>query len=128
MITKEHILETVSQEQILHPDHKPIYEIMMIQHADKELVYPTGKHSGFPDTGCTAVMGFYYDLDDAEEAVASNGCDIHEHLYNAAFILARFPGLYQAVGNDMRLYFVWDKENEIFVQKEEPKIFAHIAY
>ena len=105
----------------------PIYEVFVVQHPDRELVYPSGKHSGFPEMGCTATMGFYYDLDDAIEAVEVNACDIHETMYDAAFVICRFPGLYNSVGREGRAYFVWNGETEGYEEKEEPRVFRHVA-
>lgn len=106
---------------------KPIYDIIMMEHANKELVYPTGKHSGFPDMGATNSVGFYYDLQDAIDALHCNACDIREYVYDAAFILIREPGLYNACGSDTRKYFVWNDELHGFYEADEPNIFKHIA-
>ena len=107
---------------------KPIFEIMLFEHPDKELIYDSGKRSGFPDIGSSYVCGFYYDVEDAVAAVQNNACDMRETLYDAAFILCRFPGLYKDVSRPQRMYFVWDEAKKEFAQKEEPKIFSHIAY
>ena len=107
---------------------RPIYELMLFEHPNKELVYPTGKHSGFPDLGATMVAGYYHDLSDAVESMRVNNCDIREYVYNAGFILCRFPGMYQSVDQAWRIYFVWDEERQGFYEAEEPVIFKHIAY
>ena len=106
---------------------KPIYDIIMMEHANRELVYPTGKHSGFPDTGATNNVGFYYDLQDAINALHYNACDIREYVYDAAFILIRQPGLYMTCGPSERHYFVWDDDKRGFFEADEPLIFKHIA-
>lgn len=126
MTTKEQMLEYAAHEKERHEGAIPIYEIMMVEYPDKELMLANKKPSGWPDTGASFTAGFYYDLDDAVEAVENNACDIRECLYNGAFILMRFPGLYNSVDSTNRMYFVW--EDDKYVQKDEPKIFAHIVY
>lgn len=106
---------------------KPIYEILAFEYPDKEEVYPTGKHSGFPDMGAQDSVGYYYEFDSAYKAITENWCDIHETVYNAAFLICRFPGLYSCVGSNGRIYFVWDPEKEGYVEADEPEIFKHIA-
>lgn len=109
-------------------ENRPIYRIFLIQNADKEEIYEkTGKKSGFPDMGCTEDVGFYYDINDAIFALEHNSCDIREYLYDAAFILTSYEGLYNCAGTDMRLYFKWDEEKQGFFQQKEPEIFKHIA-
>lgn len=106
----------------------PIFEIMVFENPDKETVYPTGKHSGFPDIGASCVHGFYYDLDTAIEGMHENVTDLREACYEAGFILCRFQGMAESVGKDARMYFVWDNEKQGYFEKEEPEIFKHIAY
>lgn len=115
-------------EKRSEPYNKPIFEIMLFEKPNEEVIYPTGKHSGFPDMGTTDIPGFFYDLPDAIRAMHENLCDIKETVYDAGFILCHFPGFYNAAGKDMRMYFVWDKERQGYFEQEEPKIFAHIAY
>ena len=107
---------------------KPIYEILVFEHPDKEFVYPTGKHSGFPDMGAQSTVGYYHDFQDAYEAIKENVCDIRETVYDAAFLLCRFPGLYNCVPSYGRLYFVWDDDTYQYEEVEEPEIFKHMAY
>lgn len=104
-----------------------IWEIMMIEFPDRELIYPSGKHSGFPDMGSSMIAGFYYERERAVEALHENALDIRETIYDAAFLLRRYPGLYQAVGKDGRTYFLWDAQRGGFYEAEEPDIFRHIA-
>ena len=104
-----------------------IYEIMLFENPDKELIYPSSKRSGFPDEGCIDHPGYFFDINDAVKALNNNACDLRETVYNAAFILCRKPGLYEPVGKEDRKYFVWNEEKQGFFEAEEPKIFAHIA-
>lgn len=78
----------------------PIYEIVLFEHPDKELVYHrdgTDVHSGFPDADINP-MGFYYELDTAIEAMHGNWLDIQETVFHAGFILCKYPGLYECAG------------------------------
>lgn len=125
---KEQLLEHI--QHVIEKQHQqPIFEILMLEKTgEKPIIYPTGKDSGFPDTGTTDVPGFYYNLDDAIHAMHVNSCDLREYVYQAGFILCRFPGLYRSVGKDLRMYFLWDESRNGYFETEEPKSFAHIAY
>ena len=138
MRTKESILECVKfrMDRIDDPEYKPIFSVMMIEHADKEAVWSQKEkdqsqsviHSGFPDLGDTWEPCFYHSIDDAINVVLNNVCDIQEGCYEACFILCKFPGVYSVVPSDMRMYYRWHKGNNSFVQEEEPEIFKHIAF
>jgi len=109
----------------------PIFEIVVFENPDKELIYhkPEGDtYSGFPDTGGENYMGFYYDLDTAIKAMNENWADIQECCFRAGFVLCHFPGLYQSAGKEQRIYFLWDEEKKGFFEAEEPNIFRHVAY
>lgn len=130
MATRDQILKIVS-DMAVKTYEQPIFEIMVLRHQGKERIYHTAdgdKPSGFPDILGSDNVGFYHDLDDAILVMHKNCCDIRECVYNAGFILCRFPGLYQCAGSDLRIYFEWDDELEGFFEAEEPKIFEHIAY
>ena len=133
MTTADNILKIVEKELdksslVCVEDCEPIYEIFCIENPNKELIYESGKHSGFPDEGATHIAGFYHDIFRAISAVKYNKGDIHETCYDACFILCKFPGLYQTAGKESRMYFVFNHETKEYEQKEEPEIFAHIAY
>lgn len=106
----------------------PVFILMMFEHPDKELVYPTGKHSGFPDLGSTRDVGFFHNLDVAILSMNENNADIRECVYDAGFILCHFPGVYQEAGPNERMYFVWDEKRQGFFQREEPGLFAKCAF
>lgn len=109
---------------------RPIFEIVLFEHPCKELVFEKdGKQlpSGYPDANLNN-MGFYYELDAAVEAMHENRCDIRETVFQAGFILCRFPGLYYAVTSDSRIYYLWDNEKNGFYESEEPELFKHVAY
>lgn len=138
MISKEIVLEHAKyqMDRINDPEYKPIFAILLIENADKEYIYRQTMSDGsvkeipsrFPDTGDTFEAGFYYDIDDAINALTSNSCDMQEGIYQAGFVLCRFPGLYPCVSLANRMYFRWDKETQRFIHDEEPAIFAHIAF
>lgn len=110
---------------------KPIFELVVFEKPNAETIYHTENGdiaSGYPDTGGENNVGFYYDLDDAIQAMNENSLDIQEHCFHAGFVLCRFPGLYNAVIKDARMYFLWDPERGGFFEAPEPEIFKHIAY
>ena len=105
----------------------PIYEIYLLDNAAKEYIIPHGKPTGWPDTSGESV-GFYYELESAVDALHENRLDMRDGgVFNAAFILCKFPGLYNSAGEDMRLYFLWDEAKDGFWEAEEPEIFKHVA-
>lgn len=109
-------------------NQNPIFELMLFENANKELIYPTGKRSGFPDLGASMVAGFYYELETAIQALNENWADIRETVYDAAFILCKFPGLYMEVSSEGRIYFKWDSLKQGYFEQNEPEIFKHVAY
>lgn len=129
MRTKEELLSYAKEIQDLPSSTKndPIFEILAFENAEKECVSPSGKYTGFPDTGIERMVGFYYDFDDAYDAIINNVCDIWETVYNGAFLLCRFPGLFQSVTSEARMYFTYNKESGKYEQKEEPELFSHLA-
>ena len=78
MGTRNSILDMVEKDH-----QRPIYEIFLIEYPNKEMIGKDGKRLGWPDEGATANMGFYYDIDDAIEAMHTNRCDIQERVYHA---------------------------------------------
>ena len=107
---------------------EPVYEIMLFENPNKELIYKSGKKSGFPDTGSECVCGFYHSIDEAIDAVSTNAGDMRETIYDAGFILCRFPGIYSAVVKEGRIYFVWNNDNHEYRPETEPGIFRNMAY
>ena len=116
-------------------EHRPVYVLMMFENPDKKWVNPeNGREIHLPDTGQTYEPGFYYELDRAIEAMHKNIGDIRHNgdiretgvIYNAGFIIPRFPGLYKSTTTKM--YFVWDPEREGFFEKEAPLFFRNIGY
>ena len=131
MTTNEDIFNYISWYQEEYGYTKPIFEIMLFEKPNEEMIYhkPNGdEKSGFPDTGCIDHPGFYYELCTAIQAMNENWCDIQDHAFYAGFILCHFPGMYECATTEQRMYFIWDKEKQGFFQTEEPEIFKYIAY
>lgn len=128
MVTKEDLLKWAEEESnIYFGGAKPIYSIMLFEYPNQEYVFPNGGNSGFPDFGANSELGFYHSLPEAIDAMNNNALDMRENIYNAGFILCKFPGLYNSAGTNVRMYFVWDDDKQGFYQQEEPEIFKHIA-
>jgi len=129
MTTKEDLLKWVEEESNMYfGGAKPIYSIMLFEYPNKEYMFPKGSNSGFPDLGANSELGFYYSLSEAIDVMNNNALDMRECVYNAGFILCKFPGLYNFAGSNVRMYFVWDDDKQGFYQQEEPEIFKHVAY
>ena len=131
MTTIQMIKDFVANQLEQHEGQNPIYIIMMMEKPGNEEIIHNHNGaripSGFPDHGATDEVGFYYELDTAMDAITQNWCDIQEHVYSAAFLLCKFPGLYETTTTEARMYFLWDSETETFVQKEEPVFYKHIG-
>lgn len=106
---------------------KPIFEIIMVENVDNELYGWDGTPLGFPDYDSMQSVGFYYSLKKAIDAVENNALDIHETIYDAAFIVTKYEGLYSLCGIEERMFFRWDEENHKYYQTEEPDLFRHTA-
>ena len=131
MTTTKMINDFVAWQKQQHGNQNPIYIIMMMERpGNEEIIYNHNgakTPSGFPDHGATDEVGFYYELETAITAITQNWCDIQEHVYRAAFLICKFPGLYEGSTTESRMYFVWDSNAETFVQQEEPTFFKHIS-
>lgn len=127
MTSKESLMKYVEDNKKYHLNQNPIFSITLFEYPNKEYVYESGKHSGFPDFGAIMDVGYYYNLDDAIQCLNGNYSDISECLYRAAFICCLFPGVYLSCIPEQRMYFVWDNEKQGFFQQEEPKLFNHVA-
>jgi len=130
MIEKKDIAVYVQAQKKKYGENvQPIYEIMLFSKPGTEAVAKTaeGADSGFPDIGSYGVMGFYYELDSAIKAMHTNSLDIRETVYNAGMVICRFPGLYNCVTKDGRIYFVWNEEMGGFYEAEEPPLFRILA-
>ena len=96
----------------------PIYEIFMMQNDGST---EEGTDQVWPQFGTTSTVGFYFDIEDAVEALHENSCDVRECVFNYAFVLARLPGLYDSVSVERRIFFSWDEEKKGFYETEEPE-------
>lgn len=113
------------------PDYKPIYAIMLFENPDKiQYDEENGKPTKFwfPELGRTGGPGYYHDLESAVKAMHENAGDIRETIFNAGFVIAKFPGLYNTMGPEGRIYFLWDEEKQGFFEAEEPKTFSLFGY
>lgn len=128
MITKEDLITYIEdrQSKVPYKEFKPIFRIGVMTTIDEE-VYPTGKHSGFPKD-CPDDIGFYYDFDTAYRAITENWCDIWETCYDYAFLMVRFPGLYEDAGPESRMLFQYDTIKDQYIQIEEPTWFKHVGF
>lgn len=126
MTKKEDILDFVGWKKSKGAQD-PIFVVYMVQNANKEMILRDGRPSGFPDFGHCENVGFYYDIDSAIHALETNSCDIREYLYDAGFVLCRFPGLYESAIPKERMFFVWNEEQGGFTQAEESPFMLHVA-
>ena len=75
---------------------------------------------GRPEFGHRESVGFYYELETAQQAVKDNWTDINEKgSYNAAIIVKKSPGLYP-IANYCG-YYVFNDQIDKYVKKDMPK-------
>lgn len=113
------------------PNHMPVYEIILFEHPDKKEYHEkNGKHTGFwsPDLGIVSKPGFYYDLDAAVKTMHENAWDIHSPILRAGFVISRFPGVFQTMGREGRIYFLWNEEKKGYFEADEPDTFSLFGY
>lgn len=134
MTTVEDLKEYVKKQLAKRnndPDFKPVYEIILFEHPDKKEYYEkNGERTGFwfPDLGERFQPGFYYDIDAAVKTMHKNAWDIHAPFLKAGFVISRFPGMFQTMGREGRIYFLWDEEKKGYFEAEEPDTFALFGY
>ena len=75
------------------------------------------------DFGAERAPGFYYSLEDAEDVVINNCCDIWEFLYDYASIHEIKPGLYPHY--EMRKFYKYNELTEKYEPIEEPASLKH---
>lgn len=101
---------------------RPIYRIMMQE------------YSGNATSNCWAVtgqqkdMGFYYDKQDAIDAMHENACDIRECLFDYGYVIEQHEGLYDCPGSEQRIYFKWDKDRKGFFEAKEPEAMKRLSF
>lgn len=101
--------------------NKPIYRIMMQEKSGEDF------RSGWPDTGAQANMGFFYDKQDAIDAMHENALDIRECVYDYGYVIEQHEGLYDCPGSESRIYFKWDDDRKGFYEAEEPESMKHLS-
>lgn len=79
----------------------------------------------FPDFGSSSIVGYYFDMDKAFDAVKENAYDINETCYDYALIEEIKEGLYQSASSDSRWFFKYNKNKDGYDQIEEPDFFKH---
>ena len=121
MVTKEQIIENVSK-RIDKYGNPPIYELMLFEYSKGEKNDSLEKVIGFPDIRFADRPGFFYDINDAITVMNENAGDIRETVFDAGYVLCRFPGLYTTIDENNRMYFVWDEKKNGFFQQEEPEM------
>lgn len=100
----------------------PNYWIYLFEHPNRD------NGLGFPDFGRTKKLGFYITLSEPIFIVEHFCESIRENIYNALFILPKFPGSLTFVVPEGRMYFRWDEENHKYQHEEEPEIFNFIGF
>lgn len=95
--------------------NKPIYRIVMQEKSGADTI------KGWPDTGCQADMGFYYEKAKAINAMHENLSDIRERIYDYGYVIEQYPGLYHTPSYHSRIYFKWDEKRRGFYEAEEPE-------
>lgn len=109
------------------PKHDFIYTVTVLCDI-RERITSDGRKSGFPEFGDSRVVGYYFDFDDAVNAVLENWGDIHEGCYNYAVVEKVEAGLYRPAASDDRLVFKWDHAHDTYYQMlEEPKVLRHVC-
>lgn len=103
-------------------NEKPIYRIMMQEYSGDATA------NGWPITGYQKDMGFYYDKQDAIEAMHENACDIRECLFDCGYVIEQHEGLYDCPGSDRRIYFKWDEDRKGFYEAEEPEAMKRLSF
>ena len=81
--------------------------------------------TGWPNFGASAFMGYYFDRDEAINAVETNRCGIDERCYTYAVIEKIDEGLYAYPRP--RLFYKFNIEKGIYEHIEEPEFMKHIA-
>lgn len=120
----------VSREQILQDIKDPINRgagkpIFMIYLTDEIEPYVTKDGKIMDWSGCQLnFMGFYYDLDDAIDAMHYNAMDISEDIFTCGYITVGFQGVYNHAADWYnRMFFKWNNDKEGFFEEEnEPKL------
>lgn len=94
-----------------------MYFITTIEHL------PQGDYNDMGDIRC---VGYYESIDQAEETVITNNCDIWETIYNYCMIEYIKSGLYQYALNDNRWFYKYNKDTQRYEQIDIPRCFDGI--
>lgn len=127
MAKKEEVLKYVVNKADPMIGFVPIYEIVLFKEL-QELKNNDNIGMGMADCSNFNSMGFYYELDDAINAMHENRCDIRETVFDYGFVLVHWPGVYNnSSGKLERLFYKWDETLEGFYETEEPSLFEYLA-
>ena len=80
---------------------------------------------GWFDGGATRTFGFKETLEEAEEALNLNVCDMHEYLYVYAVVEKLSPYIHPEVEEEY--WFAWDEEKQGFFRIEKPEVAYHVC-
>lgn len=97
-----------------------IYTILVFEQLEKN-------DHGFPDFGCQRLVGYYFDKDNAFDAVKNNCLDINESCYDYALIEKVEEGLYRPAIKHERWLFKYDRANCIYKEILEPEFMNHLC-
>lgn len=95
------------QHEIKESLNNPIYTITTIE-VDKKESYSSSR-----------CVGFYYDLNEAKNAVEENRCDIFETCYLYAVIEETYAGIYPEIKQE--LWFKYNLKEEKYEKCEKPE-------
>ena len=124
------ILDRIDEMATECPDlGKPVFEVFMIQHANKQMIGIDGSELGLPELGHMSSIGFYYDIWNAVDALHQNMGDFRaDGGYECGFVLVRYQGVYSSVIDRDRMFFMWDEDRKGYFEAEEPELLNIIAF
>ena len=125
-MTTEKDIRKYVEDRRKDTDFLPIYEIWMIDDPEKPFAYENGTISEDIPGSDVEYFGYYYELETASVALHENWTDLRETIYEAAFVICRFPGLTEP--GIARIFFLWDEESQGFFEAEEPDLFKCVCY
>lgn len=124
------IIDRIDEKLTECPDlGKPIFEICMVQYANKQMTGIDGSGLGLPRLGNVSSIGFFYDILDAVDALHQNIYDFRaDGGYECGFVLVRYQGIYSSVIDSERMFFMWDEDRQGYYEAEEPELLNIIAF
>lgn len=83
------------------------------------------KVNGWFYGGTTRCFGYRETLEDAEEALNENMCDMHEYLYEYAVVEKLGPYIHPYVEEEY--WFKWDEDRGGFFRIEKPEVTYNVC-